>query len=228
MPSPFFVIESNGVMKFTVYQLQCSSKGSRRFNKLKAAVINDAHAPPADLRYLTKPKSATNSETRGSVSSFLMQIYHSIAETLPDFRDETWDVDTTLFAIDEDKDETDPYAEQLVKGLTMDPSSGDCSNQVWKSKKKKTRKMKRTIKMNLARRPDTGGLYEERWLPPGQIKDYWEQYKHRHAGSNCASFTTFWRETRLRFNKFAFRAQTPLHVSLRISSLTLYLTGGSS
>ena len=116
-------------MKFTVYQLQCSSKGSRRFNKLKAAVINDAHAPPADLRYLTKPKSAANSETRGSVSSFLMQIYHSIAET--------WDVDTTMFAIDEDKDETDPYADQLVKGLTMDPGSGDCSNQDSKFKKKK-------------------------------------------------------------------------------------------
>ena len=142
-----------------------------------------------------------------------MQIYHSIAETLPDFRDETWDVDTTMFAIEEDKDEADPYADQLVKGLEMGPSSGDCSKQVSKSKKKKTRMMKRSVQMNLARRPDAGGMYEERWLPPGQIKDYWEQYKHRHAGSHCASFSTFWRETRLRFSTFIFRAQSLLQVA---------------
>ena len=178
--------------------IKCGSRGSRRFNKIKGAVACDEPAPPVDLRYLTKPKAATNSEMRGSVASFLTQIYHSVAETLPDFRDEAWDVDTTMFAIEEDKEETDPYADQIVKGF-KDQKVGPSSS---KASKKKTRKMKRSVKMNLARRPETGGLCEERWLPPGQIKDYWEQYKHTHSGSKCASFTTFWRESRFWFSKF--------------------------
>lgn len=172
--------------------------GSRRFNKLKAAASGDNAAPPADLRFLTKPANATEpSEERASVVSFLQQICSSVAETLPDYRDETYDVDTTLFTMSGDKHENDPYFDQLEKGEI--PVSGPHErkkDQVGKQKKKKTRKMKRTVKMNLSRNV----LYEDRWLPPGQMKDYWEQYRHSQAGARCASFTTFWREARFTFS----------------------------
>ena len=47
-----------------------------------------------------------------------MQVYESVAEKLPDYRDETFDVDTTLVTLKEDITENkDPYAEQLDRGL---------------------------------------------------------------------------------------------------------------
>ena len=47
-----------------------------------------------------------------------MQVYESVAETLPDYRDETFDVDTTLVSLKEDATENkDPYADQLERGL---------------------------------------------------------------------------------------------------------------
>ena len=71
-----------------------------------------------DIRYLAKPLSAQNSEAKSSASSFLMQVCESVAETLPDYRDETFDVDTTLVTLKEDITENkDPYAEQLDRGL---------------------------------------------------------------------------------------------------------------
>lgn len=169
------------------------STGSRRFSKLKKAASNGDLAPPVDIRYLTKPASAQNSEAKSSASSFLMQVYESVAETLPDYRDETFDVDTTLVSLKEDATENkDPYADQLERGLG--PNCHSPSKKTGRdAKNPKLRKTKRHLKLNLKRRPETGGLYEEKWLPPGQMKDIWEQYRHANQGANCASFTTFWR-----------------------------------
>ena len=65
---------------------------------MRTHTANGFPAPPVDIRYLQKPKAQVVAETRSSVVSFLMEIYLSVAETLPDFRDDSFDVDTTAFA----------------------------------------------------------------------------------------------------------------------------------
>lgn len=125
--------------------------------------------------------------------SFLSELYSSVAETLPDYRDDTWDVATSLVDASA-ADDKDAYASLLAKqvdsgGATLGPSG--TKNK--KGKGSKVRKMRRSIQVNQERKPGSGGQYEERWLPPGQMKDQWELYKQRCRGVNAASFTSFWR-----------------------------------
>ena len=47
-------------------------------------------APPADLRFLKRALAVT-SESTSEVVSFLEQLYNSVAETMPDVRDDTAD-----------------------------------------------------------------------------------------------------------------------------------------
>ncbi|CAK9066003.1 unnamed protein product [Durusdinium trenchii] len=125
---------------------------ARRFEKMvKAAEAGYVNAP-VDLRYISKPMSKNPSEATASVASFLSSMYQSVAETLPDIRDEACDfeIETTLAA---PEDETD--------------------------------------KVDLARKPELGGLHEERYLPPGSLKEIWEQYKV--LNTPAASFVTFYR-----------------------------------
>ena len=170
-----------------------ASPGSRRFNKLKTAAANEDIAPPVDIRYLKKPESRSDSEGRSSAVSFLMQIYTSVAETLPDYRDESWDIDTTLVSLQEiDKqDNQDPYAEHLRNNAEspVEPPNVKAHAKV---KGQKIRKMKRSVQLNLHRRPEVG-MYEEKWLPPGQMKDFWEQYRLAQADAPSVSFKTFWK-----------------------------------
>ena len=118
-----------------------------------------------------------------------MEIYHSVAETLPDFRDETLDVETSLVA--GNGDDKDPYSDLLAARQAHGPGNPTASPS--KTKTPKLRKMRKSIKVNLARKPETGGLYEDKWLPPGQMKDHWELYRQCQRGHACASFSTFWR-----------------------------------
>ena len=124
-----------------------------------------------------------------SVVSYLMEIYHSVAETLPDFRDETLDVETTLVAAH--GDDKDPYSDLLEAQQAPGPVNPKSASS--KTKNPKHRKMRKSVKVNLARKPETGGIYEDKWLPPGQMKDHWELYRQCQRGHECASFTTFWR-----------------------------------
>ena len=132
-------------------------------------------------------------EQTASAVSFLSELYSSVAETLPDFRDDTWDVTTSLVDASA-ADDKDSYASLLAKeidsgGAMFEPSA----KKNKKGKGSKVRKMRRSIQVNLERKPGSGGQHEERWLPPGQMKDQWELYKQRAKGVNSASFTTFWR-----------------------------------
>lgn len=143
-----------------------------------------------------------------SVVSYLTEIYQSIAETLPDFRDDTWDVQTSLELGDGlDKDD---YADLMLEQRGDEPGPGGKDSAAGSSQKKckgkgsKTRKMKRSVMVNLDRKAESGGLYEDRWLPPGQIKDHWELYKKRQRGFQCASFTTFWRVTWISSQRVCF------------------------
>ena len=59
-----------------------------------------------------KQTQGTSEEKVSSVVSYLTEIYQSVAETLPDFRDDTWDVQTSLELGDGlDKDD---YADLLL------------------------------------------------------------------------------------------------------------------
>ena len=70
-----------------------TSSGTRRFKKLSEAVQNGDAKPPMDLRYLKRAEFGANStqECVSEVVSFLETVYSSIAENLPDVRDDTWD-----------------------------------------------------------------------------------------------------------------------------------------
>ena len=148
----------------------CSSRGG-------------SSTPPADLRYLSRPASRlTGDYSCGRIVSFLQTIYESVAENLPDVRDDP-SIEAASFRA-EDK-ECDPH-------ITVKLNRGT-----------KTRKFKKGLKVHVERKPETSGL-EPRWLPPGCMQDYYEQYKCME-GHQAASFSTFWRTWRTEFEHLRFR-----------------------
>ena len=167
---------------------------------MKAAIQQGKNSPPVDLRYLKKPKSLDQSQ-RASVVSFLGHLYNSVAETLPDFRDdiENADVEVQVVAVkpSEDESERDPYGDfiQQEHNPSTEVSKQPSLQKRAKAKGSKERKMRGSIEVNVARKPEAGGK-EIRWLPPGQMKDMWEQYRVGLQNSMVrpASFTLFWRE----------------------------------
>lgn len=116
-----------------------------------------------------------DSSVRGDICSFLEYLYEGVAETLPDFRDELGAASTVEVSVD------DPYATQLNR-----PAEAVLSEMV--PKQKKPRKNKRQVVINQSR---TG--IEERWLPPGTMKEYYDQYVLQSSLSKPGSFPSFWR-----------------------------------
>ncbi|CAK9059434.1 FO synthase subunit 1 [Durusdinium trenchii] len=166
-------------------------EGTRRFEKMvKAAEAGYVNAP-VDLRYISKPMSKNPSEATASVASFLSSMYQSVAETLPDIRDEACDfeIETTLAAPEDETDKVDPYGDSILRSTTTRPAVKTRAPR--KDKVKKVRKFQKSIKVDLARKPELGGLHEERYLPPGSLKEIWEQYKV--LNTPAASFVTFYR-----------------------------------
>ena len=144
---------------------------------------------------MASPGSGSQEQV-SSVVSFLFETYHSVAETLPDYRDETWDVETSL--VDGYLEDRDAYSDLLAQKSEL-PAEGK------PGKGSKTRKKKRSLNLNLERKPQNC-QYEDKWLPPGLMKDYWELYRKRQRGFKCASFTTFWRvSSNLHCAEFSFR-----------------------
>ena len=70
-----------------------------------------------------------------------MEIYHSVAETLPDFRDETLDVETSLVA--GNGDDKDPYSDLLAARQAHGPGNPTASPS--KTKTPKLRKMRKPL-----------------------------------------------------------------------------------
>lgn len=133
---------------------------------------------------MASPGSASQEQV-SSVVSFLFETYHSVAETLPDYRDETWDVETSL--VDGHSEDRDAYSDLLAHTSEL-PAEMTGKKP---GKASKTRKKKRALSLNLERKPENC-QYEEKWLPPGFMKDHWELYRKRQRGFKCASFSTFW------------------------------------
>lgn len=177
-----------------LFQTSSHPLGSRRFSRMKNAVHQGLTVPPVDLRYLTKPHGREEfNSMRSGVVSFLMGLYESVAETLPNFREPNLDEPDAASCSDvvvmENawEDEPDPYSELIDKP--------ELPKDKLQEKGKKIRKSRGSIQVNVSRKPELGGNYEVRWLPPGQMKDHWEQYKLgvRNSAQKPASFTLFWR-----------------------------------
>ena len=169
-------------------------RGSGRFSRLWNAAVRGAHGPPADLRYLAKPRSLVAGESgTGKVTSFLQSLYESVAETLPDVRDEP----SLEYAFKGNPalESTDPYA---ILDLVQFADEGG------PPRAGKVRKYKKGLKLHVERRPENSG-FEVRYLPPGTMKEYFEQFQ---CVDGQISFATFWRVWRVEFDHLKFRGVT--------------------
>ena len=160
---------------------------NRRFGKLLQAAKAGKTSAPLDLRYLSRPKeSVKEDETRADVVAFLFQLYHSCAETLPDVRDDPLSREEEIkLENSESKTELDPYAEKL----SAVASAKACLPAHGSDQMPKRRKLRRGVRINELRTDE-----EIRYLPPGTMKDHWEQYKMASRCETKASFPTFWRD----------------------------------
>lgn len=172
---------------FALVIMTCNP-GARRFGKLWGAARDGNFAPPVDLRYLQGPQSRVgndrSAQVRGDIYSFLQSIYDSVAETLPDFKDELGSSETVRVCLG------DPCAEQMRKCCEKDvedPVDADLHPR------KKPRKNKHQVAINQAR---TVATMEERWLPPGSMKEYFDQYLLQSGLEKPGSFASFWRVPR--------------------------------
>ena len=138
-----------------------------------------------DLRYLLKPLTNVGAErraqVRGDICSFLEYIYESVAETLPDFRDEMGGSTGVQLAVD------DPYLQEMD---SQKRTADEMLEELDLRARAKPRKRKGQVQINLSR---TSATMEERWLPPGTMKEYYEQYRSQSALEKPGSFPSFWR-----------------------------------
>lgn len=170
----------------------CGRSGDARCGKLLAAAKQGAVSAPVDLRYLRKPYDDKDKDVnkRADVISFLETLYNSIAEVVPDIRDSTFD-GINPEDVPESGLLTDTYAIELNKQVS-NPDAEKKWQAAPKAVVEKPRKMRRSIVMNEERKPgDSEHGFEVRKLPPGCMKEHYEQYKL--SSSQPASFPTFWR-----------------------------------
>lgn len=164
--------------------------------------------PPADLRYLKAPKSKVTAESSTArVTSFLQTLYESIAENLPDVKDDTMEIASHGLPTD-----TDPYA--LASPATLESN-------------KKVRQYKKGVKIHVERAEMSGT--EPRYLPPGTMMEYFEQFQAQE-GLPFISFSTFWRTWRVEFDHLRFRSTSShaqcsccLHHRVLLKELSPYL-----
>lgn len=180
------------------------NQGSGRFGRFIRAAREGKTLPPADTRYLKKgvPSKAEKSTdtSRQRVVSYLQSIYESVAETLPDVRDETCEFDSDAVMVDV-PELVDPY----VKAMSAPSESKSRVEQGVKLKPKpKVRTRKQSIELNTVRKH----AQEDRYLPPGHIRDFWEQMKCSEVlayGEKHVAFSTFWRIWHQEFPFLKFR-----------------------
>lgn len=178
--------------------LVCSS-GSKRCTRLYNSAANGDEGPPVDTRYLKKPYSKSGDEVaaaRADIISYLNSLYESLAETLPDSKDETFD-------------NVNPEAMTLGSGHGPDSYSLEFNKQaeakdevklppracsVKPPKIRKRRSVLRGVRLNTDRTGgDEPGQLEIRWLPPGSMSDIWSEYVSVSTLEKPPSFPTFWR-----------------------------------
>ncbi|CAK9096327.1 FO synthase subunit 1, partial [Durusdinium trenchii] len=170
----------------------------------KAARRGDV-VPPVDQRFLKKGIPAAQSRdsdtSRARIISFLRQLYESVAETLPDVRDDSYEFDNASVVLDI-PELSDPYAEAMSQKSQDIKPMADSSVR---GGKRKIRKKKRSVVISSERKAE-----EDRYLPPGQMRDYWEQFKAAEGSDSgkVPVFSTFWRVWLQEFSFPKFRAQS--------------------
>lgn len=178
-----------------IVESSTTGPGTTRFEKLEAVQAGN-RAAPVDLRYLKKAKfhAEKHEDLLAGILSFLEQIYCSVAENLPDVRDSGHD------------DGADPYALHAEQSaIQMDESRSSSAQSKFKAVvKSKVKKKQRGVQVHPQRTVAAG--CEERWLPPGHMKDYWVQYRGQvPQGETVASFPTFWRVWAAHYSFMKFR-----------------------
>ncbi|CAK9089209.1 unnamed protein product [Durusdinium trenchii] len=145
--------------------------GSARCKRLYDAAKAKANGPPVDLRYLQVPHARVTGDSASSkIVSYLHSLYESVAETLPDARD-----DPAIFSADlVSPGEIDEYAVDLVQD---ERAAVDRKRKRFKSLTVNTERLKQ---------------FELRYLPPGCMRDHYEGMK-AVADMESVSFSTFWR-----------------------------------
>ena len=123
--------------------------------RLWSAAERDDASPPVDLRFIKRPfdgSDTRSAQTRADIMSYLGSLYESLAETLPDSKDETFDdVDAqqmTREAL------TDSYAILLNQSMQQDgdaPAVPDPVPQVKPPKGRKVRTVSKGVKLNIDR-----------------------------------------------------------------------------
>lgn len=179
------------IVKVMAIDSRVCFSGSKRMARLNAAVVDGMDQPPVDLRYISTPCNSNGPKdaARSDVISFLASIYDSVAETLPDVRDSTFDDivpdDVPCSGL------VDNYSLELNR-QTADTEPGSIPTEK-KPQQEKPRKMKKSVKLNMDRGTDGKLAMPEKWLPPGCMKEYYMQYVLQSPLDKPAVFSTFWR-----------------------------------
>ena len=169
--------------------------GATRSSKLASAARKGKYAPPADLRFLKKPfvgNTAEKTAVRSEILSFLQGLYESVAETLPDIRDDTEPDDASVQVfLHAESAEQDEYA----SALNGAQPNHELESQVKPlSKQSKPRKKKKSVVIQRSHQ-------EIRYLPPGTLKEYWHQLNMmREPPLKKIAFSYFWRAAPLEYH----------------------------
>ena len=137
------------------------------------------------MKKVNKLERSRTAELHADVFEFLHSVYCSIAETLPDVRDgamDEMDIDGKI-----ELSEADSYTDAVGSTMIQTGHGGSAGSAKGKAKPRKMR----SIFIRQGRTPHDG--VEERFLPPGTMKEYWVQYTQKTQLSSPASFPVFWR-----------------------------------
>lgn len=131
------------------------------------------------------------------VVSYLQSLYESIAETLPDIRDDG----VTAELVQHASSQADGYAEKLTaEGVSIEPIHLATTESV----RKRPRKRKFNLDVHQERHPEVA-KFEVRWLPPSTMKEHWETMQSLD-GREKVSFSCFWRTWHVEFPHLKIRA----------------------
>ena len=176
------------------------SAGTSRYQRIRTSVENGDVVPPVDLRFLQKGLQQKEvPASKSAIISFLQGIYESVAETLPDCRDDMEPGDVSVISLG-DSGDSDPYAQFDKIEETLDRNKANLtSGSIHRGR---PRKQKKSVAIDV----DRAGL-EVRYLPPGNMVEYFDQFKLL-CPEEKSSFSTFWRTWYSSFSHMKFRGQS--------------------
>ena len=169
--------------------LEACPSGNGRFDRLWKSVRNGADAPPADLRYLKKGKALLSGEGFNLQSLFILGAIVWVGGRNIT-RHPWWWCRNHVGLPDMSKEPTDAYVEALTSEGTLQVPAVVCKSAP--KPKQKQRKRKHGLDLHVERLPEHSGL-PIRHLPPGNMRDYYEQFRALDEVGHNISFSTFWR-----------------------------------